>query len=180
MTQPSIHSGIDAWRHWGLALMGISLNRSCVTGESEIAYLCCISSKHIYMEDSWLLGVVLVCLYCISLLHIFIAYLYCIASLHLFIAYLYCISLLHIFKAYLYCISLLSCCCLLLFGSWVDFWSFGSVFVRFLVVLEWSEGCFGRSFGGLGGSWAAPGRSWVGLGRSRALLGRSWPILGRS
>ena len=74
----------------------------------------------------------------------------------------------------------LSCCCLLLFGSWVDFWSFGSVFVRFLVVLGWSEGCFGMSFGGLGGSWAAPGRSWVGLGWSRALLGRSWPILGRS
>ena len=23
----------------------------------------------------------------------------------------------------------LSCCCLLLFGSWVDVWSFGSVFV---------------------------------------------------
>ena len=116
----------------------------------------------------------------LSLLNIVVAYLYCIASLHLFIAYLYCISLLHIFKAYLYCISLLSCCCLLLFGSWVDFWSFGGVFVRFLVVLEWSEGCFGRSFGGLGGSWAAPGRSWVGPGRSRALLGRSWRILGRS
>ena len=29
--------------------MGISLNRSCITGESEIAYLCCISSKHIYI-----------------------------------------------------------------------------------------------------------------------------------
>ena len=76
--------------------------------------------------------------------------------------------------------SLLSSCCLLFFGSWVDFWSFGSVFVRFLVVLEWSEGCFGRSFGGLESSWAAPGRSWVGPGRSRALLGRSWRILGRS
>ena len=82
-----------------------------------------------------------------SLLNIAVAYLYCIVSLHLFIAYLYCICLLHIFKAYLYCISLLSCCCLLLFGSWVDFCSFGSVFVRCLVVLEWSEGCFGRSFG---------------------------------
>ena len=65
--------GIEAWRHWGLALIGISLNCSCITGESEIAYLCCISSKHVYMEDSWLLGVVLVCLYWISLLHIFIA-----------------------------------------------------------------------------------------------------------
>ena len=88
--------------------------------------------------------------------------------------------MLHIFKAYSYCISLLSRCCLLLFGSWVDLWSFGSVFVRFLPVLEWSEECFGMFFGSLGGSWAAPGRSWVGLGRSRALLGRSWPILGRS
>ena len=126
--------------------MGISLNRSCITGESEIAYLCCISSKHVYMEDSWLLGGGLG----LSLLTIVVAYLYCIVSLHLFIAYLHCICLLHIFKAYLYCISLLSCCCLLLFGSWVDFWSFGGVFIRFLVVLGWSEGCFGRSFGGLG------------------------------
>ena len=29
--------------------MGISLKRSCITGESEIAYLCCISLKHIYI-----------------------------------------------------------------------------------------------------------------------------------
>ena len=115
--------------------MGISLKRSCITGESEIAYLYCISLKHIYMEDSRLLGVVLVCLYRISLLHIFIAYLYCIASLHLFIAYLYCISLLHIFKAYLYCISLCRVavfCCL---GVGSIFGRFGGVFVRFLVVL---------------------------------------------
>ena len=45
--------------------MGISLKRSCITGESEIAYLCCISLKHIYMGErvekvhGRLLGVVL-------------------------------------------------------------------------------------------------------------------------
>ena len=49
---PQFHAGIDVRRHSDLALLGISLNRSCITGESEIAYLCCISSKHVYMEDS--------------------------------------------------------------------------------------------------------------------------------
>ena len=29
--------------------MGISLMHSCMTGESDIAYLCCISLKHIYI-----------------------------------------------------------------------------------------------------------------------------------
>ena len=83
----------------------------------------------------------------------------------------YCISILHITIAYLQSIS------------WVDFWSFGGVFVRFLVVLEWSEGCFGRSFGGLGGSWAAPGRSWADHGPLLAALGSLLadlgPLLGR-
>ena len=54
------------------------------------------------------------------------------------------------------------------FRSWVYFWSFGGVFVRFLVVLEWSEGCFGRSFGGLEGSWAL----------FRGVLGRLEGVLG--
>ena len=49
--------------------MGISLKHSCITGESEIAYLCCISLKHIYMGEGVekvhgiLIGVVLACLY---------------------------------------------------------------------------------------------------------------------
>ena len=112
-----------------------------------------------------------------------IEYRCCISLLHSFIASVYCICLLHIFKSYLYCISLLSCCCLLLFGSWVDFWSLGSVFVRFFVVLGWSEGCFGRSFGGLGG--LGPllgdlGSVLAGLGCSWAALGRFWAALGRS
>ena len=107
----------------------------------------------------------------LSLLNIVTSYFYCIASLHLFIAYLYCISL-------------LSRCCLLLFGSWVDLWSFGNVFVRFLAVLEWSEGCFGRSFGGLGLLGALGpllgdlGSVLAGLGRSWAALGRFWAALG--
>ena len=110
----------------------------------------------------------------LSLLNIVVAYLYCIASLHLFIAYIHCISLSHISEAYLYCISLLSCCCLLLFGSWVDFWSFGSVFVRFLVVLgglrvSWKLflgvlGALGPLLGDLGSVLATLGRPWAALG----------------
>ena len=85
--------------------------------------------------------------------HLFIEYRYCISLLHTFVGYVYCIFLLRIFNAYLYFISLLSCCFLLLFGSWVDFWSF------------W--GCLGSIFGRLGGS----GGSFWGLGGSSAALG---------
>ena len=56
----------------------------------------------------------------------------------MFIAYPYCISLLHIFKAYLNCISLLSCCSLLLFGSWVDFSSFGECRCS-IFILAWID-----------------------------------------
>ena len=52
----------------------------------------------------------------------------------------------------------LSCCCLLLFESWVDFWSFweclcsicgrfGNVFVRFVVVLRGLRGVLGPLLG---------------------------------
>ena len=65
----------------------------------------------------------------------------------LFFAYLYCIPLFRIFKTYLYCISLLSCCCLLLFGSWVVFWSFWGCVCSMFGRVGWSEGCLGCSFG---------------------------------
>ena len=97
--------------------MGISLKRSCITGESDGRFPTSLGG----------LG--------LSLLNIVVAYLYCIALLHISIAYLYCISLSHIFETYLYSISLCRVvvfCCLGL-GSILD--RFGCVFVGFLVVL---------------------------------------------
>ena len=83
----------------------------------------------------------------------------CVFSLHLFS---------DIFDGWCGLWPVLSCCCLLLFGSWVDFWSFwgclGSIFGRF----GGSEGGLGRP---LGVSWRVLGATWAGLRPSWAVIG---------
>ena len=52
--------------------------------------------------------------------------------------------------------------CVVLFGSWVDFWSF--------------LGFLGGLLGGLGGPWAALGASWAVMGRQGSFWSQQGPL----